>query len=189
MKTLIALALGVMLVGVPAWGQDADLGARADAARAATAELFAVLKAEVTEAAQSKGAAEAIKVCNLKAVAHAEHVSAKLGMHIGRTSLKIRNPENAPNAWEKQVLEQFEVRRKAGEPLESMEFYEVVDNDGKQQFRYMKAIPLGGVCFNCHGNKIRPDVKAQLDALYPNDQARGFIPGDLRGAFTVTQDM
>ena len=85
------------------------------------------------------------------------------------------------------MLEEFLKRKSAGEDLKTMEYYEVVDEGGQQVFRYMKAIPLGGVCNNCHGLKLRPAVATKLDELYPNDQARGFIPGDLRGAFTITQ--
>jgi hypothetical protein len=29
----------------------------------------------------------------------------------------------------------------------------------------------------------------KIDELYPNDQARGYSPGDIRGAFTIQQGM
>ncbi len=53
----------------------------------------------------------------------------------------------------------------------------------------MKAIPLSGVCVNCHGPRIKTQLSDKIYKLYPDDKARGFIPGDLRGAFTVTQPM
>ena len=42
-------------------------------------------------------------------------------------------------------------------------------------------------CLACHGLKeqISPEVQAQLDRLYPEDQATGFNEGDLRGWFWV----
>ena len=70
-----------------------------------------------------------------------------------------------------------------------MEHYEVVEENGKRSFRYMKAIPLFGVCVNCHGAKIKPQLSTRIYELYPDDKARGFNPGDLRGAFTVKQRM
>lgn len=49
----------------------------------------------------------------------------------------------------------------------------------------MKAIPTAALCVKCHGESIEAEVEAKLKELYPNDQARGFKEGDLRGAFTL----
>ena len=51
----------------------------------------------------------------------------------------------------------------------------------------MKAIPTGEVCLACHGKDINPDVASALDAAYPQDQARGYALGDIRGAFSVSK--
>ncbi|MEN8175026.1 MAG: DUF3365 domain-containing protein [Pseudomonadota bacterium] len=169
--------------------QAEDLEARAAASRDASEQLLAALQEMVTEAAQAKGAAHAIEKCNLNALDITEKLSAELGMEIGRTSHKLRQAKNAPDAWEQAVLEKFLEREAAGEDLKQVEYYEVVDEDGQQTFRYMKAIPLGGVCYNCHGMGIRKDVQAKLDELYPDDQATGFVPGQLRGAFTIRQQI
>ena len=56
-------------------------------------------------------------------------------------------------------------------------------------FRYMKAIPTGEVCLACHGERLNPELGQRLDELYPQDKARGFKEGDIRGAFTVSQPM
>ncbi len=53
----------------------------------------------------------------------------------------------------------------------------------------MKAIPTGGVCLSCHGQRISQPVEAKLERLYPNDRARGYELGDIRGAFTITQPL
>ena len=65
----------------------------------------------------------------------------------------------------------------------------MVEEGGKKTFRYMKALPMGGVCSNCHGPVLKPDVIKKLDEYYPKDKARGFQVGDLRGAFTISQPM
>jgi hypothetical protein len=39
----------------------------------------------------------------------------------------------------------------------------------------------------CHGELIATDVLQKIRAVYPLDQATGFKPGDLRGAFSVTK--
>ena len=49
----------------------------------------------------------------------------------------------------------------------------------------MKAIPTGGLCLQCHGEVLDPAVAGKIAELYPDDQATGFIDGDLRGVFWV----
>ena len=41
------------------------------------------------------------------------------------------------------------------------------------------------MCLNCHGKDIDREVVARIDALYPEDRARGYAVGDLRGVFWV----
>ena len=87
------------------------------------------------------------------------------------------------------VLEMFEQRRQAGESLKSMEYSDVVLQGDKRLFRYMKAIPTGKVCLQCHGSDLKSKVADQLDSLYPFDQARGFKVGDIRGAFSLSREL
>ena len=103
--------------------------------------------------------------------------------------MKLRNPNNEPDAWELKVLNQFEARKAAGESPDAIAFGEVVEMDGKKQFRFMKAIGTADLCLSCHGSDIKPDVAAKLDGFYPNDQARGFSKGDIRGAFTLKKEL
>ena len=51
----------------------------------------------------------------------------------------------------------------------------------------MKAIGTQPVCTLCHGASIAPEGTAALDALYPEDRAREFEVGDIRGAFSIVQ--
>ena len=159
-----------------------------------TAESLAIIKsfagelqAALKSAMESGGPVEAIAVCNEKAPGIAmKHGEAK-GWEVGRTSLKYRNPDNAPDPWEAAVLEDFERRKAAGEEVAKMDFGEFTELYGERVFRYMKAIPTGEVCLNCHGATINPDVEARLAEIYPDDHARGFSVGDIRGAFTIVQ--
>jgi uncharacterized protein DUF3365 len=68
-----------------------------------------------------------------------------------------------------------------------LEYSEVIIKNGKQTFRYMKAISTKGMCLTCHGDKIPSKVSEKLDELYPEDKARGFKKGDIRGAFSIIQ--
>jgi hypothetical protein len=185
-KTLLALATAVLLA-TPALADDTQ--ARLDSSRAAAKQLMEVLRDEMQAAVQTGGPVAAIEVCHDKAQALTKKISDERGWRVARTSHKLRSEKNAPDAWEAKVLEEFQKRKANGEALETMEFSAVVEQGGKKTFRYMKAIPMGGVCSNCHGPVLKPDVVQKLDQYYPKDQARGFQVGDLRGAFTISQPM
>jgi hypothetical protein len=184
-RWLAALALA-SLCAAPATAQD-DVKARTDAARAAALEFGAALIGELQKAMAAGGPVDAIAVCNTIAPGIAAEKSAAKGMTIGRTSLKLRQPKNAPDGWERRQLLSFEQRKAAGETPASLEIGEFVDSNGKREFRYMKAIPTAELCLNCHGSTLKPEVTAKLQELYPGDAATGYKAGDLRGAFTITQ--
>jgi len=183
------MLIGLLLV-IPLSGcSSEDLEPRAEQSRAAVKDFMLNLKGELKQAIEAGGAVNAIVVCKDKAPAIASDISSQTGWRVARTSLKVRNPSNAPDDWERKALEDFDKRNMQGENLETMEYYEVVKESGGPVFRYMKAIPTAHLCLECHGENIKPEVAAKLDALYPADQARGFKAGDIRGAFTITQPM
>jgi hypothetical protein len=166
-----------------------DTDTRVVASRAVTQEFMQSLKGALQQAMKDGGPVSAIAVCNQKAPAIAATMSAQKGWRVARTSLKIRNPENVPDSWERATLEVFELRLQQGEDPQTMEYYEVIKQEGMPVFRYMKAIPTGEVCLACHGAQIDAGVAAKLKELYPTDQATGYKAGNIRGAFTITQPM
>lgn len=138
----------------------------------------------VQQAVASGGPTAAIEACQVLAPRITEEHS-KTPWRIGRTSLRLRNPANQADSWERQVLEDFARRSQAGEPLAQMRQAAVVDGE----FRYMQAIATGEPCLACHGSQIKPPLVALLDQHYPQDQARDFQPGELRGAFTLRRPL
>jgi hypothetical protein len=156
-------------------------------ARAAVKELGQDLKKRLMAAIKAGGPISAIGVCKTIAPALAQKTGAAHGLKVRRTALRVRNPANAPDAWERGVLEQFAAQIKAGADPSKLEHAEVVTNaSGAGTFRYMKAIPMRAQpCLLCHGAP-EPALKAAIDRLYPQDQAIGFRPGELRGAFSVS---
>ena len=162
-----------------------DIDAKLYNYRSAVGKLMKTLKPELVNTMKSKGPVAAIEVCNIKSPIMTEAVSKDTGFVVQRTSLKPRNAANTPDEWETKVLNQFEDRKAKGENPKSIEFYEILENDGKRQIRYMKAIPTSKPCTVCHGEMIPPPVQAKLKELYPTDKAVGFKVGDLRGAFSI----
>jgi len=182
---VLALALVVMVPNVEAGDYDKEIAA----SRETVKEFMQTLKGELQAGMKEGGPVNAISVCNLSAPAIANTYSVRNGWDVGRTSLKLRNPDNAPDVWERSVLESFDERKRAGEDPMKMEHYEVVRKDGSSEFRYMKAIPTAPLCLACHGEKLDSITRTRIEKLYPRDQALGYKQGDIRGAFTITQPL
>jgi hypothetical protein len=183
--TVLTLGLAAITPEIHA----ADYTAEVTASRETAQEFMQTLKQELQAAMQEGGPVNAVSVCNLTAPALASTYSIHNGGDVGRTSLKLRNPENAPDEWERAVLVSFEERKLAGEDPATMEFYEVISQDGSDELRYMKAIPTAPLCLACHGEQLDSIVKTRIETLYPLDQALGYKEGDIRGAFTITQPL
>jgi len=162
-----------------------DLAAFNQQSQQAIKAFEATLKSHLVTAMKAGGPTQAITVCNSVAPSIAQYLSAKYDLEIGRTSLKVRNPDNTADQWERDTLQQFELRKSQGEEVKSLSFSETVTHDDQQEMRMIKAIPTGQVCLTCHGTNIKPEVQTRLNELYPDDQATGFALGDIRGAFTV----
>ena len=145
------------------------------------------LKQELTSAMQSGGLVAAVETCKLKApeITHALNDN----INIKRTSLKLRNPDNSPDAWEKQTLISFEQKLASGTPIEQLTHSEAIETEDGTTLRMMRAIPTQGICLTCHGDKqtMSEELISTLDKAYPNDQATGFNVGQIRGAFSVSQ--
>jgi hypothetical protein len=173
-----------MLGTVGALAQEAAwIGEARKVATSVPPKLLAVLTEEI-----AKGGPEgAILVCRDKAPQLAKAASDETGWTVRRVSLRNRNPKAVPDAWERAALEDFDRRAAAGESPTTLEKAEIVTENGKQSYRYMRALPVQELCTNCHGmpEKLTPAVKERLKALYPDDKAIGYRPGEIRGAMTI----
>jgi len=168
----------------------ADTTADGQQAHAIVQQFATTLKGELQQAMKSGGPANAVGVCKEQAPAIAASLAEQTGWEVGRTSLKPRNAAlNAPDAWEQRVMKQFEDRKAAGQPVAGMTYAEVVQGDSVSTYRYMQAIPTAEVCLACHGSNIEPGLAESIDQAYPDDQARGYALGDIRGAFTLSKPL
>lgn len=191
MRWMMTVGGGVaaLVLGVGAAWAAGDTVAHTEAARGVVKAFAGELSGRLKQAMESGGPIEAIAVCHTEAPAIAAAQSEASGWEVGRTSLRLRNPGNAPDAWELAVLEEFAARKAQGEDVTKLERAEIVEADGAPSFRYMKAIPTAEMCTACHGTTVAPAVQAKLLELYPDDQATGFAVGDLRGAFTLRRPL
>lgn len=185
MKILITAAAIVALTGLEAQASDTS-DPRVKEARTIVKTFATTLKGELKSAIRTGGVVEAVEVCHSRAPEIAKDLATQHGWHVGRTSLRRRNAKNTPDDWKIATLTKFEERKAAGQAIENLEYAATVKQDGESRFRYMKAIPTQGLCLACHGgNAVSPEVELALKQYYPDDQARGFNEGDIRGAFSL----
>ncbi|MCP3969399.1 MAG: DUF3365 domain-containing protein [Rhodobacteraceae bacterium] len=184
-RTIVTGAvLAVLATGV----QAADKAALAAEGKALIMEFGGALKAELVAAMQEGGPVNAISVCNERAPEIAGAISGSSAWSVGRSSHKLRNPDNAADAFTAAAIEEFLVRQAAGEKAADLAKVAIVEEDGAQVFRMVKAIPTGEVCLNCHGgDNVTEPVVGKLAELYPADAARGFSAGEMRGVFTLSK--
>jgi len=153
--------------------------------RTVSKQLGTQLKSRLTNAIQTAGPEGAISVCNSEAISIATVVSKNHDLEVGRTSLKIRNVKNQADSWETAQLHKFAMQTDTNVKLNTLETHEIVSENGKKIFRYMKAIPMQEPCLLCHGSSIAPTIEEKIKTLYPQDQANGYELGEIRGAFSV----
>ena len=119
--------------------------------------------------AMGEGIEPAARVCADEARAIHARVSEETGVRVGRSSTKLRNPDNAPPDWVAQYLSEHDAM---GPPVKTR----VGD-----QAHAIIPLAAAGLCINCHGESIGAEVRAVLDERYPEDRATGYREGDLRG--------
>ena len=188
MKIRILAVLLANVVAGSAVAQDRD--AMVAEGKTLIKEFSKALKAELMTAIKDGGPVNAIEVCNVRAPEIATSVSEGSGWTVARSSHKLRNPQNAPDAYTAQAIDAFLTRQAAGEPAAELVKAETVEEDGQQVFRMVKAIPTGEVCLACHGGEqVTPEVAAAIADFYPQDEARGFTVGEMRGVFTLRKPL
>lgn len=162
----------LLLAASPAGAGEADLAGFA----AATLQPFKQdLQAALQAGMASGGPVGAIDVCRIQVPALAM-AATRPGVRIGRTSHRVRNPENAPAPWLEPLLERYLAGTAAGPQLVEL---------GADYHGYVEPIMTQPLCLDCHGSNLAPEVSAQLATLYPDDRATGFAAGEFRGLFWV----
>jgi len=152
----------------------------------AASELLRTLVGRLTGAMEEGGPVAAIDFCSTEAIPLTHQVQDGLaeGLVLKRTSFRYRNPENAPDEAEEEALVHFEDAIAAGESSPAT-FVQKVSDD---EYRFYRALYLGEVCLQCHGeaDSMDPEVLATLQERYPGDLATGFKAGDFRGVVRIS---
>lgn len=146
-------------------------------------ETFAELSGRLAEALEQGGVAYAIPFCRQVALPLADSLGQANTATIRRTSLRVRNPADAPLAWEADLLQQFATADEAGEDLQPL-----VQKLPDGTVVFAAPIRVQPLCLQCHGRlgeTLKTADYAVIQQHYPNDQAIGYALGDLRGMWSI----
>ena len=155
--------------------------------RATAMEFMKDLKGILINQIQTNGILQAVSVCSDTAQVLTNNFGVEKGVYIKRVSLKNRNVNNAPDDFEKIILNKFTMMQQNNELNGETEYAEIVEEGEFKYLRYVKPILVQAECLNCHGseNEIMPEVKQLISQAYPDDKAVGYKIGDLRGAVSL----
>ena len=183
---ILPLAGALMAVTTPLFAVQVTPQVKANAA---AGRLNLEMRKKLTQSIQQNGLTGSIDVCAKQAPSVIADLEKTFGVTIKRTALKVRNPANAPDPAEKELLEKLDgmVKNEDTLPQDAILFSD--KESGKDRIlRYYKPVMMQGTCVGCHGTpeKIPADVKKALAASYTKDNAVGYKEGDLRGIISIT---
>jgi hypothetical protein len=159
------------------------------AAEAYISQIGQALITEVQMLTAKDGTAKAIEKMHLKNVTPPEPAAGQPRVAAFKLiSLKLRNPANDADEADLHVLKVVNRKLQEGDDISEL-WLKRVDTAGQpsewRAYRPLAAMPL---CLQCHGptEKFAPDVKAQLDRLYPKDKAVDYAAYNWRGLVRVS---
>lgn len=155
--------------------------------RTTAIEFMQNLKDILINQIQTSGILQAVSVCSDTAQVLTNNFGVQKGVYIKRVSLKNRNVSNAPDDFERSMLNRFALMQQNNELSSETEYAEIVEEGEFKYLRYVKPILVQAECLNCHGseNDIMPDVKELISRAYPEDKAIGYKVGDIRGIVSL----
>lgn len=175
-RSMVVVLLAAFVAACSGKGQEAN-----DAELLRAQATIAPFKSELVEALTTAVAADpvqAIDVCKVRAPQIAQSISQD-GVEVGRTSDRLRNPDNSPPAWVHPWLRHYLDEH----PNDKLPHAVYVDD---KTIGYVEPIYMKPLCLTCHGENVAPQIAARIDSLYPHDQARGYKAGEFRGLFWLT---
>jgi len=143
---------------------------------------------KLSKAIEEHGLIYATEFCKGEALPLTNGVESQFSYEpdLKRTSLKVRNPQNAPDKYEKQALDYYQ-KKFMDETIFLSSYIQKITEKEASWFYYYEPLVINSLCLNCHGDqgKLDSDLAEVLNELYPEDQALGYKEGDFRGLIRV----
>ena len=107
---------------------------------------------------------------------------------VRHTSLRLRNPANAPDAADLSALDLIKQKLDNGDDVPHLLVQKLTTPGQPVEWRVYQPLGLAKQCVVCHGpaDEIEPAVSAALKAKYPGDKATDYSTGDWRGIFRIS---
>lgn len=151
-------------------------------AKATFEQMFARVKAQM----EAVGPTGAVEYCSVAALPLVDSLSAVQGVHIKRTSDRLRAPHDAPDADERRRLDQVLAMLAEGAKPTDIPPQALVLGDS---IAFYQPILINMPnCLKCHGTpglEVDSATMAILARKYPNDAATGYAVGDFRGLWSM----
>ncbi len=142
----------------------------------------AILGKNLIGTIQQKGTLAAVEFCNMAAYPLTDSMAVKHNAKIKRVSDKPRNPRNQANELELQHIAKFKEDFLLGVNPDPI----VEETSNGVRFYY--PIETNTMCLQCHGKSVAPEVYKSIKALYPKDEAIGYIENEVRGIWSISFD-
>lgn len=147
---------------------------------------FKALSARLQQAMKEGGPAHAVDFCSLNALSIMDSLSTAHHAHIRRTSDRVRTPHDRPDAQEARIMEAMLAEWKAGGKEPNVTARAIAHGDS---IAFYAPIYISSpACLKCHGDpdgSIDASALTMIDDRYPDDQAKGYELGDLRGMWSI----
>lgn len=176
----LALLGAASIVVAACGGSEKKSAAALERADAAATKLGGTLKTKLVEAMAQGGPESAVTVCAAQAQVIRGDVERTTNVKVGRSSLRLRSPADAPPDWVAAWLTATGERKAEG----AVALRAVVDTPAGKVARVIRPIAIEAPCLHCHGDESKVSAAARdaIRATYPQDTAMGYQLGDLRGA-------
>lgn len=105
-----------------------------------------------------------------------------------RTSLRVRNPANAPDAADQAALDLIMKQLQNGDDVARVLVQRITLPGQPSEWRVYRPLAALHQCLECHGKEsvLAPGVADTLKVFYPADKAVDYKPGEWRGLIRVT---
>jgi hypothetical protein len=145
---------------------------------------------EAAKTVASVGPTQSLSVCHLKFLPSTGAVISDMPRvtALKRTSLRLRDPANAPDAADQAALDRVQRALEAGDSAPKILVQRVERTGSPAEWRVYRPIGVLAQCLPCHGptDEMSDEFRAELKRRFPNDAATGYSLGEWRGVIRVS---
>lgn len=185
--TLVGISSSLLVAAPQHRKQDKALQEVIQTGKKSSMLLLKTLGSNMKKNMKAGGPMQALDFCSQKAYTLTEEVNKKLpkGVTVKRISTKYRNPANQPQNDEKEILKSLKKLQSLHVKIPKY----LVQKVNEHTYKFYKPLIINKqICLKCHGNIKNKKLRQAINERYPQDMAKHYKMGDLRGAVVVTVD-